>query len=104
VKQWFNPAAFTPTASNTLGNTPRDAFYGPGQNNFDISLSRNFPIKERYTFQIRADFTNAFNHPQFDNLSTACTTIVSGACGGTFGAATGDTGARNVQLDGRITF
>ncbi|MGD1102386.1 MAG: TonB-dependent receptor [Terriglobia bacterium] len=104
VKQWFNPAAFTPTASDTLGNTPRDAFYGPGQNNFDVSLSRNFPIKERYTFQIRADFTNAFNHPQFDNLSTACTTIVSGACGGTFGAATGDTGSRNVQLDARITF
>jgi hypothetical protein len=97
VKQWFNPAAFIQTADDTFGDVSRCALFGPGQNNFDISLSRNFPIKERFTFQVRADFTNAFNHPQFDNLQT---TITNGA----FGAATSDTGARTIQLDARVTF
>ena len=37
-----------------------------GINNFDLSLSKWFPIKgERVRFQFRADAYNAFNHPQF---------------------------------------
>jgi hypothetical protein len=104
VSEWFNPAAFTPTAADTFGNAARAAIFGPGLNNFDLSVLRNFPIMERFTFQIRGDFYNAFNHVQFDNVNNSCTTIVNGACGGTFGAATGDAGARTIQLDARITF
>lgn len=104
VAQWFNPAAFTPTIQNTFGDTPRAALFGPGLNNFDLSILRNFPIKERYTFQIRGDFYNAFNHVQFDNLNNTCSTTVNGACGGSFGAATGDAGARTIQIDARVTF
>ncbi|MGD1103810.1 MAG: TonB-dependent receptor [Terriglobia bacterium] len=104
VAEWFNPAAFTPTGVDLFGTTPRAALFGPGQNNWDISLSRNFPIKEKITLQVRGDFSNAFNHVQFSNLNTSCTTIVSGACGGAFGAATSDLGARTIQLDARVIF
>ena len=104
MAEWFNPAAFTPTAQNAFGTTPRAALFGPGQNNWDISISRNFPIREKVTLQLRGDFSNAFNHVQFDNLNTSCTTIVAGACAGAFGAATGDIGSRSIQVDGRITF
>ena len=97
VAQWFNPAAFIATPADTFGTTPRASLFGPGLNNFDISVSRNFPIKERITIQFRGDFYNAFNHVQFDNLNTTLGNS-------TFGAATGDTGARTVQLDARIRF
>jgi hypothetical protein len=104
VAQWFNPLAFTPTAQDAFGTTPRASLFGPGLNNWDLSVSRNFPIREKFTLQFRGDFSNLFNHLQLDNLNTACTTIVSGQCGGAFGAATGDVGARSIQLNARLTF
>jgi len=97
IGEWFNPAAFSITPADTFGTTPRAALFGPGLNNFDLSVLRNFPIKERFTFQVRGDFYNAFNHLQLDNLNT---TITNPA----FGAATGDAGARTIQLDARVTF
>ena len=33
--------------------------------NTDFSAFKNFPIRERYTLQFRAEFFNLFNHPQF---------------------------------------
>ncbi len=106
VAQWFNPAAFVPTPINTFGDCARASLFGPGENNWDISLSKTVPVRERYRVQIRADFYNAFNHVQFDNLNTSCTTLIdSGSgCGGAFGAATGDIGARTIQLDARVSF
>ena len=47
-------------------NGGRNSLPLPGINNFDLSLSKWFPIKgERVRFQFRADAYNAFNHPQF---------------------------------------
>ncbi len=45
----------------------------PGQNNFDISLAKNTVvggIHEGAALQFRAEFFNAFNHPQFSNPVT----------------------------------
>jgi hypothetical protein len=49
-------------AQSTIG---RNTFLLPPINNFDISLFKNFRIGESKFFQIRADFFNAFNHPQY---------------------------------------
>ncbi len=47
-------------------NGGRNSLPLPGINNFDLSLSKWFPIKgERVRFQFRADAYNAFNHAQF---------------------------------------
>ncbi|HTV53580.1 MAG TPA: TonB-dependent receptor [Terriglobia bacterium] len=97
LAEWFDTKAFNITPPDTFGNAPRAAFFGPGQNNWDISVMRNFPVKERVTLQFRADFYNAFNHPQYDNLNT---NIASPA----FGEATGDIGPRTIQLDARLSF
>jgi Carboxypeptidase regulatory-like domain/TonB dependent receptor len=43
---------------------------GPGQANLDLSLSKTVSVKwpiENGSFQFRAEFFNAFNHPQFAN-------------------------------------
>lgn len=40
-------------------------------NVWDISVYKEFPIKERVRWQVRADFHNAFNHPWFGNLASS---------------------------------
>jgi hypothetical protein len=39
-------------------------------NVWEMSVFKEFPIKERVRWQIRADFHNAFNHPWFGNLAS----------------------------------
>ena len=41
--------------------------FGPGWNEADLSLSKNFNFRERYRVQIRWDMFNAFNRTQFSN-------------------------------------
>lgn len=65
-----NPAAFALPAQGTLGNAPKDVFRGPGRNNFDISLFKNFKLNERFRAQFRAEAYNIFNHTQFTSEDT----------------------------------
>ena len=52
--------------SGTLfGNAPGGILLGPGQNNWDTSLSKTTRVREGQSVQFRAEFYNAFNHPQF---------------------------------------
>ena len=94
---WFNTAAFAITPQDQLGDAPRASLFGPGQNNFDLSIQRIFPIKERYQFKLRVDMFNAFNHPQWSNLNTSITSPA-------FGSVTSDLGPRTIDVSGRITW
>jgi hypothetical protein len=44
---------------------------GPGINNWDISIQKEFAFKERMRFQFRVDAFNAFNHTQFSGYNTS---------------------------------
>jgi hypothetical protein len=46
----------------TYGNAGRDNVNQPGSINFDMSLTREFPLTERWHLQTRADFFNVLNH------------------------------------------
>lgn len=48
------------------GSTGRNTFRGPFQVRFDMSLAKQFPIKERFQLRFEADAFNIFNHPDFD--------------------------------------
>jgi hypothetical protein len=48
------------------GNTGRNIFRGPFQVRFDMSLAKEFPIKERFRLRFEFDAFNMFNHPDFD--------------------------------------
>jgi hypothetical protein len=107
VAEWFNPNAFATTAPGVLGNTPRAALYGPGQNVWALSLMREIPVHERMKFTVRVDANNAFNHPQFSGLNTSfSTTLVNGVATPvkTFGTVTGAQDPRVLLLIGRFTF
>jgi outer membrane receptor protein involved in Fe transport len=72
INQWFNTAAFAP-AFTGFGTAGRGIVRGPGINNFDISVMKSFRFTEDTNLQLRAEFFNAFNHPQYGNPGTAAT-------------------------------
>jgi hypothetical protein len=61
---YINPAAFAAPKGND-GNLGRDAVYGPGFWNIDFSVTKDTHLTERLNLQLRAEFFNIFNHPQF---------------------------------------
>jgi hypothetical protein len=49
----------------TYGNMGRNVLRGPGINNWDISILKNFKLTESKSLQFQSNFFNAFNHAQF---------------------------------------
>jgi len=63
---YINPAAFSTAPQFSFGNVGRTIdMRGPGQVNFDMSLFKNFAIKERVKSQFRFEALNAMNTPLF---------------------------------------
>lgn len=64
--RWFNTAAFTFSTPGTFGNAGRNILDGPGYQNINASLVKNTRVTERVNLQLRAEFFNLFNHPNFN--------------------------------------
>jgi Carboxypeptidase regulatory-like domain/TonB dependent receptor len=61
-------ACSSPAAQGAaLGNVGRNAFRGPSQQNWDMALTKQTKITERFGTQFRAEFFNLFNHPSFQS-------------------------------------
>jgi hypothetical protein len=76
TKSYINPTCFTDPAVFSaddpvgvgFGNAGVGIIRGPGQQNWDFSLIKRFPMnrpKEGSNLEFRSEFFNAFNHPQF---------------------------------------
>ena len=65
----INIDAFAAPKPFTYGNSQRNLLHGPDAINFDMSLFRNFRIREHGTINFRAEAFNIFNHPNFANPS-----------------------------------
>jgi len=65
--QWITDAAtaFSLPATGSFGDFGRNAVYGPGFTDVDLSLVKNTKITERVNLQFRADAFDVFNHPNF---------------------------------------
>jgi hypothetical protein len=61
---YLNPLAFS-QPNGTPGNLGRNAIFGPGYSNVDFSVTKNTRITETLNVQLRAEFFNLFNHPNF---------------------------------------
>jgi len=48
-----------------FGNAGRNIFRGPHYRNWDFSLVKSFRITERFNAQLRGEFFNILNHPNF---------------------------------------
>jgi hypothetical protein len=61
----FNTALFPEENLGQLGNAKRRIFYGPGINNFDMTLQKNLRLADARSFEFRLEAFNTFNHAQF---------------------------------------
>ncbi|MDX1980482.1 MAG: TonB-dependent receptor, partial [Bryobacteraceae bacterium] len=80
LNSYFNPAVYSQPAAFTFGNLGR---YLPDVRtdrirNWDLSLFKQFRIRERFNTQFRAEFFNALNTPRFGSPNT---TVTSNALG-----------------------
>jgi len=50
-----------------FGNLGRDALHGPTFKQWDLAIYKNTAITERIKMQLRAEFFNVLNHPNFAN-------------------------------------
>jgi hypothetical protein len=69
--QFFRTDVFRLPDVGTVGNAARSLIRGPGINNWDISLFKTFPVRDRVRLQFRCEAYNAFNHTQFSAVDTA---------------------------------
>ena len=90
--------AYSTPALGTFGNTARNTQPGYGINQWDVSLSKNFPIRplgEAARLQLRFEWFNFFNHTQFTNPIGTQNAV-------TFGRVTGAFDPRILQIAGRL--
>ncbi len=106
---WYDPLVFGRPLDGQLGNTGRNWLRGPGVNNFDFSLFKDFKFTERIKLQYRAEFFNAFNHLQWFGINTGISatnpgTAVTAATRGTSGQLTSTRDPRNIQMALKMFF
>ena len=107
LTHYVNPNAFVPapvigsdglaTGFGTLG---RNIYRGPFEQNWDLSLVKNFEFEERFALRFSSDFFNVWNHPSFS--SPAFTDVASPS---NFGQITStENNPRIVQFSLKLSF
>jgi len=105
VSRFFDTSVFRLPAIGSFGNAAKTVIRGPGTNNWDLAVMKNFNIKERARFQFRAEMYNAFNHTQFSAVDTTARFDPLGAQVNTqFGQLTNTAAPRTMQLALRFLF
>jgi hypothetical protein len=123
--QWWDPNTVAqPTAAEMLANGEacmfgcmgRNVLTGPGRNNTDLALLKNFQLPwfagEHSTLQFRWESFNTFNHVQYQYANTGCNgnTPFGVSCGtaaygnGSNGFVNSDWGPRVVQFGLKLIF
>ncbi len=106
---WYNPAAFAVPANGSYGNFRRNSIYGPGINNWNMSLFKNFNFTENTRIQLRFEAYNVFNHTQWGTINEDLSaptpgTSFAGANAGSSGQITSARDPRLLQLGGKFYF
>jgi len=88
----IDQAAFTTPTGPVQGNLGRNALRGFGATQVDLTLRRQFRLRERLSLQARADFFNLFNHPNFGPPTNYMTSPLFGQSTQMLGASLGSGG------------
>jgi len=103
---YVSKTSFANEPLGAFGNTHRNPGHGPGINNTNMILAKNFDLsKERgMRLQIRLESDNVFNHTQFNNPGTTWNdgVLANGSSG--FGYIGSTAAARQTQLAAKFYF
>ena len=108
--QIFNQAAFQRPADGQWGTLGRDALHLPSIFNADVSIMKNFYIRESIKTTFRCEVFNLFNHPELWSVNTGFSGDNPGsgisASAASFGqpASNGYRDSRTIQLALRFQF
>lgn len=113
LSKWFNTAAFSNVGGNwttVYGSTAtapisgRNILQGPGTKDVDFSVFRTIPLREAANLELRSEFFNLFNTPQFDNPGNSVGTSTFGIVSSAGSPTTLQRVSREIQLAAKITF
>ncbi len=73
VGQWISASGFAVPVVGAWGDLGKNALRGPGRENWNLSLFKDFVISEQRgsKFELRIESFNTFNHTQFNGVSTS---------------------------------
>jgi hypothetical protein len=94
---FFYPAAFSMPAPFTFGNVGRNTVIGPGVIDFDLTVGRPIRLSERFSLQLRGEFFNALNHPNYSVIGR----IINS---NTFAQALSQLDPRELQFGAKVIF
>jgi outer membrane receptor protein involved in Fe transport len=108
INEWFNTSCFTQPLSGQFGDSGRNIIRGPGINNWDMGVGKDFKFTERVAFQFRAEAFNLFNHTQY-GYDPFTATNISAPVGnnpnnGDFGQVIAARPGRILQFGGKFVF
>ena len=88
-------------ATPTYGSLPRNSFRGPDRQNIDLSVAKVTQLmsNDRLNFELRGDFFNLLNTPEFANPNTTITSSQFGQITSTYADS-----YRIVQIAGKLRF
>ena len=69
VSRWFDVSAFAAPQPGSFGSAAKGVIKGPGINQWDAGIAKNFAFWERAALRWELTATNFFNHPAWSNPS-----------------------------------
>jgi hypothetical protein len=93
----FPASAFPAPSPGQEGNLGRNTYDNPGYNSFNLTVGKQFAVRERLKLEARGEFFNVFNR---SNLVS----VDGNMSDGNFGKVTNQLPGRVVQLHFRATF
>ncbi|MDP3001232.1 MAG: TonB-dependent receptor, partial [Bryobacterales bacterium] len=97
VDRWFDTSAFVMPEPFTFGNAGAYTIADDGRQVFDLSIAKKFRLIEGHTLEVRSEYFNFPNHPNFGGANTVLPQAA-------FGVVSSATAARQIQFALRYTF
>ncbi|RPJ59432.1 MAG: TonB-dependent receptor [Acidobacteria bacterium] len=97
INAWFDKTAFAAPAAGKVGDLGRNVVEGPGLKNVDLTLAKDFGIREGHALQFRLESANAFNLVNLSNPENRFNRA-------TFGSIESTRGSRILQVGLKYSF
>ena len=102
----------SPPETGQFGTMGRNMVPGPGYVDWDFSVGKTFKFGEKASLEIRGEFFNLLNHPNFAGVDTDLSDGFSGTVGQAFftpdiaasNPVIGSGGSRHIQLGAKVLF